>query len=538
MMKTFLGKYWTFGLSVLLGIGVFVFWFFCYPHALNYQEQYQLFLWSFDYFVERCSVPGGLSDWLGEFVVQFYYVPWIGALLLAILYVALQRVVWAAMHKEHYLLSFMPSVLLFWLMGDPSVLLGFLWALLLAVAADVLNPFKHAKGLAVDVLVVPLVYWIAGPLAWVYVLLRMFANGWKWTWYLPFLLFALQMLAYHLLLEQWPVETVFLPMQYYRIPLQWSSLMGVIPVITIVVVLLSKTKSAVWMSAVEGAMLFTLCWLGISKGYDKDTYALIRQDYLVRNERWSDIIKEAEAYQVKTPFSSVCVNLALSQKRLLADRMFDFYQSGEDALVMHTIGDLTSNLPSMEAMWRLGMVNATQRYAFNLQASILNARKSGRLTRRIAECMLANGHYQTAKKQLQWLHQSLFYHQWASEQLAILRLKDSEREAQLLQNDDIKRVRSLRYQDNFLFSIGEMGTMFGLLFESNHQNLMALDYFLGQHLLTGNLSAFQQYLPWAQQYGNYKFMPLGYQDVMRCVQNNGKVTGSPYRDYVKRMTGQ
>lgn len=34
--------------SVLFCIVVFLFWYVVYPHALSYQEQYQLFLWSGD----------------------------------------------------------------------------------------------------------------------------------------------------------------------------------------------------------------------------------------------------------------------------------------------------------------------------------------------------------------------------------------------------------------------------------------------------------------------------------------------------------
>ena len=68
---------WVF--TMLMGIGIFVFWYVAYPHALSYQEQYQLFLWTGDYFLERISLPGGLTDWLGEFIVQFYYVEWLGA---------------------------------------------------------------------------------------------------------------------------------------------------------------------------------------------------------------------------------------------------------------------------------------------------------------------------------------------------------------------------------------------------------------------------------------------------------------------------
>ena len=59
-------KYGPIGLSVLVGIGIFLFWAIGYPHALSYHEQNQLFLWTWDYFTERLSVAGGLADWLGE----------------------------------------------------------------------------------------------------------------------------------------------------------------------------------------------------------------------------------------------------------------------------------------------------------------------------------------------------------------------------------------------------------------------------------------------------------------------------------------
>ena len=56
MMKA-LTKYGNIALSVLVGIGMFLFWYLLYPHALSYQEQYQLFLWTWDYFVVRVGLP-------------------------------------------------------------------------------------------------------------------------------------------------------------------------------------------------------------------------------------------------------------------------------------------------------------------------------------------------------------------------------------------------------------------------------------------------------------------------------------------------
>ena len=503
MMKA-LAKYGNMALSVLVGIGMFLFWYVAYPHALSYQEQYQLFLWTGDYFLERVSIPGGFADWLGEFIVQFYYVEWLGALLLALLFVVLQRLTLRLLthrdcplceqSKTNYTgtvpmcLSLLPVALILWLMGDINVLLSLPVAIVLALALACLRLFKRFS--CVDVLILPVAYWLIGPAVWIYIVVRISQLGWKHLWSAGWLL-AVQLMVYAWLLPQWPLQQVMTGLSYYRIPLhypQWS-------------------------------------------GYDKDMYELIRQDYLVRNERWDEIVKRAGEYQVKTAFWSNCVNLALAEKRLLADRMFDFYQSGEDALIMPRTRDLTSMLPSAEAFWRLGMVNSAQRYMFDTQESILNARKSGRCTKRIAECMIVNGHYQTAAKQLDLLKKSLFYRSWAEEAEALM--KD---EAKINAHPVYGKLRQLRYKDNFLYSYEEMDKMFGLLFLNNQENKMALDYFMAQMLLKGNLQGFQQYMGAVQQYGGYRQMPLGYQDVMRCIQMQGRVPDSPYVKYVERMT--
>ena len=505
-MKKGFRRYGSLVLSLLVGIGIFLFWYVFYPHALSYQEQYQLFLWTGDYFVERISVPGGLADWLGEFIVQFYYVKWLGALLLALLFVILQRLTARLLPKKWWLMSVVPVILVLWLMGDINVLLSFPVAVILAlfvawimgklVKLDELVRLENLVKLdrlvilvVIELLFIPLLYWLIGPAVWIYILVRVCQLGWKHLWTAGWLL-AVQLIAYAWLLPQWPLQQVMMGLNYYRIPLQYPQL----------------------------------------KGYDKEMYELIRQDYLVRNEQWDELVRRAGEYQVHTPFWSNCVNLALSQKRLLADRMFDFYQSGEDALIMPRTRDLTSMLPSAEAFWRLGMVNSAQRYFFDTQESILNGRKSGRCTKRIAECMIVNGHYQTAAKQLDLLKKSLFYRGWAKDAEAMM--KD---EAKINAHPMYGKLRKMRYKENFLYSYEEIDKMFGLLFMNNNENKTALDYFLGQLLLKGDLQGFQQYLGLAQQYGGYRQMPLGYQDVMRCIQMQGNVPNSPYAKFVQRM---
>ena len=86
--------------TILLGVAVCLFWGLGYPEALNYHEQNQLWLTTGDYFRERMAVPGGLADYVSEFLVQFYYVPWLGALLIGVVYAAMQWSKERAKEKE------------------------------------------------------------------------------------------------------------------------------------------------------------------------------------------------------------------------------------------------------------------------------------------------------------------------------------------------------------------------------------------------------------------------------------------------------
>jgi hypothetical protein len=92
----------------------------------------------------------------------------------------------------------------------------------------------------------------------------------------------------------------------------------------------------------------------------------------------------------------------------------------------------------------------------------------------------------------------------------------------------------LRLQDEQLFSYSHIEQMLGQLITINPSNLMALDYFMGQLLLTGNLEGFQHYLGWVEQHGGYRRMPLGYQDVMYSLQHN-EASDSPYLQYIRQQ---
>ena len=67
----------------LWAIAFFVFFQFWYPYHFFFQEQNQLFLWSWDY-ISTYNHNGGLALLFGDFLTQFYYYLYVGAIILTI----------------------------------------------------------------------------------------------------------------------------------------------------------------------------------------------------------------------------------------------------------------------------------------------------------------------------------------------------------------------------------------------------------------------------------------------------------------------
>lgn len=126
---------------------LYIFWRYAYPCALAYHEQMQLFLWNGDYLMDRLAEPGGVARYLAEMLVQCYNNLPLGALLLALLMGGLQRITWLLMRRmgckdgmRCYLLSFLPPIVMWAIMGDKDVMTTVPMALLLTEAMLLMMP--------------------------------------------------------------------------------------------------------------------------------------------------------------------------------------------------------------------------------------------------------------------------------------------------------------------------------------------------------------------------------------------------------------
>ena len=524
--------------SLLFGVAVVIFWAVPYVGGLCFQEQYQMFLFDTNYFLERIVLPGGLADYISEFLVQFYYMPVLGGAIIALLLIGIQAVVWGLMKQygaRHdfpgYLLSFLPSIALWCAMGDQNVLLSFVVALFGALLMGWIHNRFHNRLVKVvfELVSTALVYWFLGPVVFLYAVLMIgdtlknalqkgsILSGMGYSACILILTIAWILLTTQTL--QYPVSRLFLGLNYYRYPGVTFLLIYIVMALAAFIPFLGmvhphssalqKWQKSKWvMVASYVIVLFASVW-GIRTSFDELTYEMIDYDFWIRTEQWNKIIEHAEKKPATSPLGVSSVNLALSQTGQLPDRLFEFYQNGAEGLFPAFTRDMTSPVSTSEVFYRLGMVNDAERYMFEAQEAIPNFRKSARLTRRIAECEIINGNYEVAAKLLRRLQKTLFYSNWANQTMALL-----GNEKAINRHPVYGKLRKYREKkQDFLFSDREMDQMLGLLFLNDKSNKMAYEYLMCYVLLQRDFNKFMQYYPLGRFVG-YDHIPRSFQEIL------------------------
>lgn len=531
-------KTWKPLLSLLFGVAVVIFWAVPFVGGLCFQEQYQMFLFDTGYFLERIVLPGGLADYISEFLVQFYYMPVLGGAIIALLLMGIQVAVWGLMKQygaRHdfpgYLLSFLPSIALWCAMGDQNVLLSFIVALFGALVIGWIHNRFHNRLVKVvfELVSTALVYWFLGSVVFLYAALMIgdtlknakqkgnVFSGIGYSVCILVLTIAWILLTTQTL--QYPLYRIFAGLNYYRYPGAISPLPFVVMVWAVVIPFLGmipcrqkslqKLQQSKVVIVLSYVLVIVASWFGIKASFDEMTYELIDYDFLVRTEQWDKIIEKAEKKPATTPLCVSCVNLALSQKGMLADRLFEFYQNGGEGLFPTFTRDMISPVSTAEIFFRLGMVNDAERYMFEAQEAIPNYRKSARLTRRIIECDIINGNYKVAAKLLRRLQKTLFYSNWANQTMALL-----GNEKAINRHPIYGKLRKYREKkQDFLFSDREMDQMLGLLFLNDNHNKMAYEYLMCYELLQRDMEKFMQYYPLGRFVG-YDHIPRTFQEIL------------------------
>lgn len=348
----------------LFGAAVWLFFALACPGQLHFIEGNQAFLYTFCYARETICEAGGIANYIGAFLSQFYYWPLLGGLLIAALAVltalALERLCRSSVLLP---LCLIPSAAYTVLLCDPNwTLAGFV-----AICATL---------------------WVVAGLCRIknrpvrYVSLALAAP-----------------LVFQTLLRAKFFEYMIAPVELYRI------VTGACAAIAVCVSLVNLRKEKMALQIILYVVIFTATGVGMVKRHDNLDEEIHRYGYMVRVRDWDGILKAASKKEPASPVSTNAVNLALLMKGELGERMFTFFQKGPRSLV-----NFEERQVSSEILFLCGFVNEAQHVAFEDMAANPNrTRGVYHLTRLAQFGAVGNRSKELNYKYLNTLKQTLFY---------------------------------------------------------------------------------------------------------------------------------
>jgi len=442
---------------------------------------YQLFEFTGEYLKETISVPGGLSDYFGRFLTQFYLFPAAGAAINAILVCATYICFTLPQEKVSPVpasLGLIPAFCIWVFLLSENALIGGVIALLLAVlAGEAVHRISHSglRALCIPVLL-PLMYMACGPLAVLYALIAL--RGEKmWIWVVTAALAAMLPFAARYLFEC-PAANLWAGVHFCRyrnILPEWlwyaSAAMAIAP-------LAGKVQLRFgWISslAITGCFVFP-----VIRHTDTGREETMKYAYLTLQNDWRSIISSADETVPKSLTAIKCLNLAFGMCGELGDKMFHFPQEGPDCLIPDVSTDFIAQITTAEVFRQLGLINTAKHFVFEAQEGIPDFQKSGFCYIRLAEANMLSGNTEVAYKYFGALKNTLFYRKWS---------EDSGHSLQ---------IPTFTLPADQFFNHSMIKSILGLAYASGEgHNKLALDYLLSYSLLEKNLDFFGQYLPLA-----------------------------------------
>lgn len=259
------------------------------------------------------------------------------------------------------------------------------------------------------------------------------------------------------------------------------------------------------------------------KSYDPFKKNLLTIEYYAEHEQWSDVLKTAEEINIYDFRVNFQVNRAYSHFGQLPERLFNYPQLlGSFGLFVDPgmqIGN--SNMPTSDLYFDLGFMSEAQHWAFEAQTLLPY---SPRVLKRLVMINLVNRKYNLAEKFLKVLDKNMLYHDWVYEYQKYVA------DTTLAAADPLIAEKRRFTPQKAVVNSGILAGLL-LLFETNKDNRMAYDYLLTYLILDSHLTDFVDYLKYYNRY-NLKNMPRSWEETLTLYILKNKIIP----DFVKPET--
>jgi hypothetical protein len=544
-------------LSYIVSGGFFAICFLYYiifdRYLIAYQEQIQLFRFDSHYFTDFLANPGGLSEYIGAFFIQFFINQLAGALILTLSVAAvfaLFRFVFRKYNVSGILWSLLPAIFLLALQSDYMFNFGYSVALLLvltffAIYISIKNEnIRYSFGILGWILLYP----AAGSFSFMAVLFcvlhELLYNKDRNRVFISVVYLALavlipllfrQTIYYIPFRESWLDPKLLILREIIKYILILFLLYFPISLIKIKILPLSKYT---WLqpewklkNILAGTIVIViLSWGIINWVYDPNIRLFLEIDHNVQQDKWEKVLELSSKSKVNNRLTLYYTNLALYKTGHLEDRLFAYPQTGVKGLWLNREGNELSLFLGCEIFYELGNINEATRWAFD--AMVANGQTPPRLLKQLVLTSLINGDYGVAEKYLNILDESLFYRDWAKHYRKYQTNPDL-----LLKDPEIATKRHFMIHEDFVAQTNDLNIGLKQLLENHPDNRMAFEYYMSSLLLDKNLTEFAASINRIRDFG-YKEIPLHYEEALLMYMGYAKKNAVPQGYGIRRTTVQ
>jgi hypothetical protein len=504
------------------------FWIYNRFH-LSYLEQNQLFRYNWDYIRDFFTRPGVLVSFMEAFLVQFFKIQWIGALILTLIGVLIfqiSRHIFTRHRFDGIVFSLLPVLFIAACHSRHNFplkhTLGYLLSLLF-FAIFISIPHKRWR-IIFGTAGWTILYFLSGSFSFVAILLSLL-HEWLYrknhgriafsaiTVILVFMVPTLsRMFIYWIgFSDAWLIPVAF-PFPF-RAAIFFILFALYYPLVVTGIWLLQKISGMERITfafnlknlAMAAAVFLILIFSIYKIAYDPRNELFLRIDDDYQHGRWDDMLTQAKRFKGKNQLVMYYTNLALFKSGILLDKMFDFNQSGTSGLWLKWERNESAPVYGGEIFYQLCYNNEAYRWAFeSMEARGLNPRS----LKRLVKTSIINREYSVAGKYLNYLDQTLFYRNWARQ------YKEYLKDTLLIWNDsELAEKRRLLVHSDFISDITDKDIGLQRLLENHPDNKMAYEYLMASFLLRKDLTLFARNLDHIREMG-YKHLPKHFEEAI------------------------
>ena len=264
-------------------------------------------------------------------------------------------------------------------------------------------------------------------------------------------------------------------------------------------------KKSSFVLSVQVVGIVTVGYVLFIQSFEPFKKKILYIEYYAQNEQWAKVLKATEdigIYDFRVNFQ---VNRAYAHLGQLPDKLFNYPQLlGVNALFYdNTNINGSFSMPNSDLYFDLGFMSESQRWAFEAQTLMPN---SPRILKRLIMINLINRKYQLAEEFLTVLDKNMLCHDWVS------KYQKYVSDTTLTNKDQLIAEKRL-FNPTSRFVHTEPLSDLKLLFETNKKNSFAYNYLLTFCILDSKYTDFIMYLPYYTSF-NLKSMPRSWEETL------------------------